>query len=242
MRGRALLGAVLMVFAVVAVQHPRPASATTGIFTIDMYPPVGSDTGAAYVNCGWHSGCYSPWSDGTGVDWDDEDGSGGTCCTTGLKTVWRSWTWITNTTFLSYVADVRIHNITSSSCYRTELYIRKGGVEANRAGTIFQDHAKYGSDGYFWLHASSNGFYTGVLAGVMAADDQDKPGCNTSGAHVHEGHISVQNTWTKHVGAPPGMIRGADDCTPYPCGKFLYEDPALEPTVHSRHIAYNVTF
>lgn len=243
MRGRAFLIVALAIMVSAIAQSPRPASAVpTGIFTIDMYPPVGSDTGAAEVNCGWHSGCSSPYPDGTGVDWDDEDGSG-TCCSTGRLTVWRSWTWITNISFKAYIANVRIHRITSASCFRTEMYVQKGGDAAHRAGAIRQDHADYSStDGYFWLHAASIGFYTGVLAGTIVL--QEKTGCPWTAPHVHEGHIDNENTWTRHVGLPPGMIRGADDCSPPgggPCGTYIYDDPALEPTVHSRHIAYNVT-
>jgi hypothetical protein len=56
---------------------------------IEVRPPVGTQNGWAYMNCGWHPSCLSPYStDGPGVDWDD----GASCCNQNPRYVYfRNW-------------------------------------------------------------------------------------------------------------------------------------------------------
>lgn len=78
---------IVVVFGLVlALAGARPVYATTVQVKVQIHPPVGSNAGAAYMNCGWHSNCVTLTS-GNGVDWDDEDGTpvNGTCCTTGKR-------------------------------------------------------------------------------------------------------------------------------------------------------------
>ncbi len=206
------------------------ASAVTYTAQVRVHPPVGSNTGDARMNCGWHTTCAPPYSDGNGVDW--VSGSG-TCCSTGTTVYYRS----VNYMDVSHeIGDVHIRRNTQAPCYEIYAEIRNLGDLV--AGTVIYQHADRVNTTYTTtLSASPTGVYSGaVTAGTMVSDEK----CSAwTGPHVHEKHLTGFTSFGKNIGSPPSAIRRANECTPAPC-KYTYPDPGSLTTVWERQLFFGV--
>lgn len=223
--------------ALAALLIPQGALAITDQYFVRLKPPVGSDTGAAWDNCGWHTTCASPYADGTGIDWDDEDGDG-TCCSTGRNVYFRAWTYRSHpATGTGKTARARIFNYAGASCYEIRAEIRNWVDDKVLATVVYQHASRSAATSSTDLIGNVDGVYTKVSAGAIVTNEK----CSAwSGPHTHEKHINGTTSMVKNVGAPPGAIRGADDCSTKPC-KWLYQDPGSESAVTSRYVTWSFT-
>lgn len=198
------------------------ASAATDTITVKVLVPVGtlangarpplgaSSGGTAGMNCGWHTSCISPYPDGAGVDWDDEDGDGRTCCT-GREVHFDVVAYRTMSGII-WVAEAELFYFDSASCHEVHARIDRyeGGTRVGAMGSVIYAHTTRDGPVSVDIDADQGGKPTGDRAGIMVSSE--KSGCNWTRVHVHEGHSNNLGSWTRNVGAPPDAIRGADDC------------------------------
>lgn len=207
--------------------------------TVKMHAPVGSQGGSAWMNCGWHTTCEEPHTEGgPGVDWWPET-AGGTCCGTGRNVYFRSWNYMPAT---DKIGTIKIYNYETATCYETRVDIRDQGGAGSIAGKVIYQHASRSSDPvWVSLYASPAGTYSG---NQLAARMVTKEKCGLqywTGVNVHEKHENGFAAFSKNVGSPPGAIQNQGDCpvAERPC-KYLYSAPASSGSVWSRSVSFQV--
>ena len=221
-----------------AVLTAKPVEATNYVVTVKVHPGVGSNTGAAWMNCGWHTTCASPYTgDGPGVDWWGVT-TGKTCCGTGTNVYYRSFNYMA---ISGSIGDVRTLNYASDACYEAEAQIRDTGAVV--VGTVIYQHtSRTQATSTYAMSASPGGTFTGTYVSTMVNPDK----CSAwTGVHTHEKHLDGSHIFTRNIGSPSGHIPHQYDTTgcaqTNPC-KYLYQAPGSQSSVWERSVAYNVSF
>lgn len=205
---------IMSLFAVLTMLLSAPAAHAADSRRIEAKPPTGSSSGAAYLNQGWH---YT-----TGLDWDDEDGSG-TCCSTGRQVYFRVWAYRSSSTFKN-IAYAETYQNNTSTCVRA-----RGRIKNYENGTVigYLDY-NHSNDNSGWyrgdIGASSSGGYTNFVTAYVQTESQRQAWetCGWSGPHVHAYHANGSSSWTRNT-------TNYDTSVPGDSGAGLYNDPISAP-------------
>ena len=228
-----LFGLVLLL----AFAFPIPAEATFYYATVKIHPPVGSPSGsgaAAWMNCGWHTSCVSPYTgDGPGIDWSPET-SGHTCCGTGRNVYFRSWNYMS---ISAVIGDINYFYYASDACKEVKVQIRDQYKAV--AGTVIFEHTTRSGTLTSSMSASAGGTYSGNINVGSMLTSGEYSGCPWTGTHTHEKDASGYNVFTRNIGSPSGHIPHQYDTTgcaqTNPC-KYLYLNPGSSSAVWTRSV------
>lgn len=182
---------------------------------LKIQPPVGSSTGAAHMNQGWHDPRM-------GIDWDDEDGSG-TCCNTGRNTYLRLWGYKNGS---GQIAMFDNYQSNTSNCVRSVVRLERA-EDAAPIGWIGNRHANVkNATPNFWIYGDDNGEYLNTIVALIQSQQENWETCGWTGAHVHHEHYDSSNASEDYkIGSPPSAY-------PYPsAGSYTYDDPVSAPYI-----------
>lgn len=224
---------ILAACAALILLLPGSARATTVVVTVQIHPAVGSNSGQARLNCGWHVTCAPPWGDGNGLDWDDDHG---TCCGTGRTVYFRSWNFF-DQPFAFQFGDVHIVRDPNQFCFEVRAHIRRVEDLDTEGTFIFQHADRVASTYTVPLSGSLSGTYSGaVTAGTMVSSEK----CSAWDApHLHTKHATGLTSFGKNIGPGPAAVPRAGDCLSNPPCKYTYGQPGAISSVWERQIIWS---
>jgi hypothetical protein len=170
-------------------------------FRIFMLPPVGSQTGSARLNCGWHGTCRDVNSGGPtpghGLDWDDEDGDG-TCCSTGRNTYFRARVIQEGKSSPSAPGWVQFRSwLPSEICHGVDAEIREFAAGQPLRGVYEYVHSNNPSTTTYLLWGDGNGEYMQPRASSMVTNERTY--CPWDGVHLHASHRDGVSQWEARI-------------------------------------------
>jgi hypothetical protein len=191
-----------------------PASAATYNVTMYVTPAVG-ETYAA-MSCGWHESCVSPYPNGVGIDWNDNNGTQ----PESLYTLFRVRSYV-NSSGNAYVGSVKLkwrQGASYGNCNEVLVEVRKPGYEVQ--ATIRHLHAKRWDEVTYGIYGSSAGVLFKTTAGKMVDDSAN--GCKWLNYHTHVWHTSQVVPVARNANIP-----NANACGGSACAK-TYANPASQ--------------